>query len=447
MLVVSTKSSLPASSTKEISVDRITDDRKSDGIECPCSDSSLCRPIEIPLYSRKEVYAFSLKADNWKYYDWSVITTVAHSFDNIPRHWICYAHQHRSRVVFTTSIPENILRNSTSTEKRQFARDLVDRVESMGGDGLNIDYESTIESSDYDTQKSLTYVTNQIQIFLKSVNPHSSLVFDFGWKPNVDLRHYQYRRLADICDYSFIMVYDTQSQVFDDPPATCIAGDNSAADSVRKSLQWYGENSDKHHFQSRNQGDKLLAPYYIPFEKLILGLPWYGYVYNCTTFDPMTQKCVIPAVPFRGAPCSDAAGRQIDYPFTIAALKKGNAKEIFDPIMLTMKAFVTTCNDTKSPPSQASRFRRAKGRHESIQTKVVAYYYDSPVSIQAKVSLAWGYTSGRLGGVGMWNADVPNYTDWKQGHEFWNAMILPPPPSLLLSREPLLFDQRHVSMA
>jgi di-N-acetylchitobiase len=407
--------------------------------DCVCSDPSLCRPIGIPLYSRKEIYAFSLNASNWRYYDWSVITTMAHSFDNLSQEWICLAHQHKARVVFTTSIPVNILRNSTSNDQRQWAKKLVDRVDRLGGDGLNIDYESTIESDDYSTQNSLTYVTNQIQLFLKKQNPYSSLVFDFGWQPNIDVRYYQYQRLADICDYSFVMVYDTQSQVFDDPPGICLAHDNSAADSVRKSLQWYGGYSSNQQLPSSyNQSDeKLPSSYNIPYEKLILGLPWYGYVYNCSSFDTETKKCVIPSVPFRGANCSDAAGRQIDYPFTIAAIQKANAKEMFDPVTLTMKAFV---HDQKT--TLLTNERKSYHRHESGSVdgeNVIAYYYDSPRSIQAKVSLAWKYTNGQLGGVGMWNADVPNYTDPEQGLSFWNAMVipLPSPPSSQLQ------DQRR----
>lgn len=51
--------------------------------------------------------------------------------------------------------------------------------------------------------------------------------------------------------------------------------------------------------------------------QLILGLPWYGYDYPCVPdstgqrMSPEGDACHLSAVPFRGAPCSDAAGRQV----------------------------------------------------------------------------------------------------------------------------------------
>ena len=37
----------------------------------------------------------------------------------------------------------------------------------------------------------------------------------------------------------------------------------------------------------------------------------YGYLYECRSM--VGNTCYIQPVPFRGAPCSDAAGREIDY--------------------------------------------------------------------------------------------------------------------------------------
>ncbi|XP_006109580.2 di-N-acetylchitobiase-like [Myotis lucifugus] len=47
-------------------------------------------------------------------------------------------------------------------------------------------------------------------------------------------------------------------------------------------------------------------------KKLVMGLPWYGYDYICLTLSE-DHVCTIAKVPFRGAPCSDAAGRQVPY--------------------------------------------------------------------------------------------------------------------------------------
>jgi hypothetical protein len=149
-----------------------------DDDDCPCGDPSWCDPIQIPLYNRSEVYAFSLSTENWKHYDWSVITTVAHSFVDLTREWVCFAHQHNARVVFTTGIPSAILQNTTAKEQKLlWVQDLVDRVQRVGADGLNIDFEEEVAEDDSYTQAALVYVTSQIQISLKSRNPYSSLVW------------------------------------------------------------------------------------------------------------------------------------------------------------------------------------------------------------------------------------------------------------------------------
>ena len=50
----------------------------------------------------------------------------------------------------------------------------------------------------------------------------------------------------------------------------------------------------------------------IPANKLVLGLPWYGYRYDCISTDH-GDRCFIERKQFRNVSCSDAAGRQISY--------------------------------------------------------------------------------------------------------------------------------------
>lgn len=64
----------------------------------------------------------------------------------------------------------------------------------------------------------------------------------------------------------------------------------------------------------------------VPRSKLVLGLPWYAYEYPCQPaggggkrgsntlmMGPSDEVCHLETVPFQGAPCSDAAGRQREY--------------------------------------------------------------------------------------------------------------------------------------
>ena len=60
----------------------------------------------------------------------------------------------------------------------------------------------------------------------------------------------------------------------------------------------------------------------VPAKQLILGVPWYGYGYTClegqgpgtaSLANAASPYCVIEQVPFRGVPCSDAAGGELAY--------------------------------------------------------------------------------------------------------------------------------------
>jgi di-N-acetylchitobiase len=88
------------------------------------------------------------------------------------------------------------------------------------------------------------------------------------------------------------MAYDEQSQIFG---TECTARANSGLFDTTGGIMAYLQLG-------------------IDPKKLVLGLPWYGYDYNCTaTGLPPQQKCYIARVPFRGVNCSDAAGRQLPY--------------------------------------------------------------------------------------------------------------------------------------
>jgi di-N-acetylchitobiase len=86
------------------------------------------------------------------------------------------------------------------------------------------------------------------------------------------------------------MAYDEQSQIFG---TECTARANSGLFDTTGGIMAYLQLG-------------------IDPKKLVLGLPWYGYDYICTSTGP-EQKCFIQRVPFRGVNCSDAAGRQLPY--------------------------------------------------------------------------------------------------------------------------------------
>lgn len=119
------------------------------------------------------------------------------------------------------------------------------------------------------------------------------VTFDVAWSPDcIDDRCYDYKYIADTVDFVFGMFYDTRSRVF--TPGVCTAGANTPTSAIVKGYQDY-------------------ARIGVAFDRMILGLPWYGYDYPCLApwSASDSRPCPIQSVPFRGANCSDAAGSQV----------------------------------------------------------------------------------------------------------------------------------------
>ncbi|KAH9510117.1 hypothetical protein Btru_043509, partial [Bulinus truncatus] len=199
---------------------------KTDG--CPCSDPNWCKPIEdVP---DKEVFAFSIRNDasHWELFDWSKLTTVV-TFGYINSKLTCLAHSHNVKVVILGYVTFDIF--TDATKRQQWIEKQLLLVKQNFLDGINFDFEGQVGLNDTLVRDSYTALIS----------------VDVGWKPNVDIRFFDYQGLADAADLLFVMAYDEQSQIFGE----CIAGPNSA-------------------YKSANIANKL-----------ILRVPWYGYIYKC----------------------------------------------------------------------------------------------------------------------------------------------------------------------
>lgn len=74
----------------------------------------------------------------------------------------------------------------------------------------------------------------------------------------IDGRVYPYADIANSSDLLYVMDYDTQSQIF----GACIAGANAPFAGMIRGIQRYLDIG-------------------VPPNKLVLGVPWYGYRYTC----------------------------------------------------------------------------------------------------------------------------------------------------------------------
>ena len=63
----------------------------------------------------------------------------------------------------------------------------------------------------------------------------------------------------------------------------------------------------------------------------MLGVPWYGYRYECVAGTSATATtCPIPQVPFRGINCSDAAGSEVGLSDILSRLPKSTTGRRWD---------------------------------------------------------------------------------------------------------------------
>lgn len=97
-------------------------------------------------------------------------------------------------------------------------------------------------------------------------------------------------------------------------------------------------------------------------------------------------------MPFFGAPCSDAAGKQLDFAVIKELIRSEGLTEQWDE--LTESPFVWLDGHDLSPDGSSSRTR----------TQI---WFDDPKSLEHKLGLV--RTVG-LRGAGMWHVDALNYS-------------------------------------
>lgn len=260
---------------------------------CPCENESLCNPVQ--LVRDKEIFGFG--QGNWKNYDWDVVTTVAWAND---QDMMCHAHSKNVRMI--AAAPQNMPLTNNKTKRKAWIETAVTMVENLHLDGITFDYESPIlhnsPERDYYTQ----LVNETTQTFHERI-PGSQISVCVAWSPNnIDGRAYDWVGLSDASDLLYVMVYDTRSQIY----GRCIASANSPTQVAELGISQFL--------------DLGISP-----NKLIMGLPWYGYDYPCIDMESKTSKfCPIQEIPFRGVNCSDAAGGERSFSDIMSQVNAGN---------------------------------------------------------------------------------------------------------------------------
>ena len=318
---------------------------------------------------------------------------------------------------------------TNATALHALAEALVATVVAWHFDGVNVDFEWPIAAGDTAAQNGLIAFLNNVRHHLdKAAAAHSAslryvLSYAVAWNPaGVDGRWYDYAAVVNACDYVVVMDYDTRSQVFGE--RVCTAGPNAPASTLWEGIALYVAV-----LAARWGWSDAEAA-----SRLVLGVPWYGYVYPCTPVYPsdapaaFVPACPIASVPFRGCNCSDAAGTQHNFS-TIRAWLHGAAPppegyrvaagptedvnasgnglytwvglaRHYDDAALGASTNTTAVHQVHTAATNVAQPPTA-WRHASV-------YYDSPAVLAAKYAAA---ARLRLRGVSMWNLDGLDYGD------------------------------------
>uniref|UniRef100_A0A0G4HYE2 GH18 domain-containing protein n=1 Tax=Chromera velia CCMP2878 TaxID=1169474 RepID=A0A0G4HYE2_9ALVE len=220
---------------------------------CPCDNASLCEPVTA-VY-RRELFGWG--SARWRDYDLDRVTTIAGA-DPEDSDLVCEAHRKGVRLVYW--IPNHELPFEASTEgKMEYARDLASRIEEWHFDGAAFDFEDPVGwQSELSTN--YTEIVRLASEEMKRRSPNRQISVAAAWSPHgIDGRYFDYLGLAEASDLLYVMAYDIQSQVF----GRCIGDANSPI----AFAEW---------------GLRSFLSIGVEASKLVLGVPWYGYIYGCT---------------------------------------------------------------------------------------------------------------------------------------------------------------------
>lgn len=246
----------------------------------------LISPMATTIKSNKEVFGFAPywtlgKLDN---VDFNTLTTLAYfgvtaeGNGDLNRYDPGYqtfqsqdatnlfrkAHQHGTRVVLTLTQMDNMpildLMDDSSSQANLISQ-AVSEVQGRGIDGINVDFEYQGDPGQEYRDKFSQFVAN-LTTAMHQQNPNSKVTVSVYAASVKDPKIYDVGKLAQVSDGIFMMAYDFA---------------NAGADQVMPTDPLYGHKQGKYWYDISSAVDDFLAQ--MPADKLILGLPWYGYNY------------------------------------------------------------------------------------------------------------------------------------------------------------------------
>ena len=267
---------------------------------------------------------------------------------------------HKNDIVVVPFISNHWDRNlgrAALNNRLQLVNQIVKAVNDFNLDGINVDLENLTEDdrNQYtDFVKLLRENLPSDKTIAVAVAPNPQGISK-GWQGS-----YDYKALSQYCDYLMIMAYDEHYQGGASGP---VSSYNFAESSIKYALQ------------------------YIPSEKAVLGIPFYGRMWKH----------------------EDAIGGQgLSLTDVETLIKKYNGKVTFDSLYKSPKAIITI-----NPQDE---------KLVVMGKKLI--WYENEISIKYKLNLVNKYD---LKGTGSWSLgqELPNTWDyydlWLNGHQFLDS--------------------------
>lgn len=345
---------------------------------CPCEDVALCSPVSGAPARAQEIFGFV--GGDGSTLDWSRTTTVAWSTDD---EILCAAHKAGARIVLAAPGPDKVF-GANETVRKQWVASAVRAVVNAHADGMVFDWESPTTSSS-PSMRAYIEIIGETRTALRAVSASYQVTVCVAWSPDdIDGRDYDVVGLAAHSDLLYVMDYDTRSQIYDD----CVAGANAPYFGMVHGLTRYVDVG-------------------VPKSQLVLGVPWYGYRYECLpATPPHARLCPIRPVPFRGVNCSDAAGSEVGYAAILQHARRSTTGRQWDS-------------------NQGAPYFNTVEPTADGTTATVQYWYDDAQSLRAKYAYA---RQQGIRGVGPFT-----YTEvGDHAPDMWSALDTflhgPPPP-------------------
>ncbi|XP_060478465.1 di-N-acetylchitobiase isoform X1 [Panthera onca] len=311
---------------------------------------------------------------------------------------MCYAHSHGARVVLKGDIPLKDIIDPTFRASWIAQKVKLAKAQYMDGMNIDIEQEANCFSPEY---YALTALVKEATDSFHHEIKGSQVTFDVTWSPKCKDRCYNYTGIADACDFLFVMSYDEQSPALSE----CIAAANAP---YKETLTGY---------------DDYIKIGINP-EKLVMGIPWYGYDYTCLKLLE-DRVCTIPKVPSWRASCGIASGQQVPYKIIMKHVNssisgshwdKNQQASYYNYKLIYLLGETVLVLEAVDAEEDFKGWKDSSGHLHQV-------WYDNPQSISLKAAYIQKHG---LRGIGMWHANCLDYSGdavaKQQTEEMWKVL-------------------------